>query len=488
MAGRIDVVGLGPGDENGIPLGTLRLLRGADRLWLRTEKHPVVRWLREEGISFQTFDHLYEKHADFESVYEAIAESLLEEAASGASPVYAVPGHPMVAERSVQLLLARGADRGVKVDVRGGGSFLDAAFARLGIDPVEGFALLDGTDLDASRIDPRLHLIIGQVYDRMVASDVKLALMEVFPDEYPITVASSLGVEGRERMSRMPLFSLDQDGEFDDWTLVYVSPAEDSGILRRRFDTLTEVIAHLRGPEGCPWDRKQTHQSLRKYLLEEAYEFLEAVGEEDVEAMAEELGDILLQVVLHAQIAREEGYFDIRDVVGLLTEKLIRRHPHVFGEDRASDAEDVREKWEAIKERERAEKGRPQAESLLDGVPRFPALLQATELQKRAAQVGFDWSRREDVRDKLLEELEELFRADAFEKREEELGDLLFSAVALARFFEVDAEQALLTACRKFIRRFRFVEQRAAEAGEPVESFSLERLDAWWDEAKRRGV
>ena len=440
-----------------------------------------------EGISFQTFDHLYEKHADFESVYEAIAESLLRRRHPAPPRFMPFPAIPWWRSGRCSCSWPGETDRGVKVDVRGGGSFLDAAFARLGIDPVEGFALLDGTDLDASRIDPRLHLIIGQVYDRMVASDVKLALMEVFPDEYPITVASSLGVEGRERMSRMPLFSLDQDGEFDDWTLVYVSPAEDSGILRRRFDTLTEVIAHLRGPEGCPWDRKQTHQSLRKYLLEEAYEFLEAVGEEDVEAMAEELGDILLQVVLHAQIAREEGYFDIRDVVGLLTEKLIRRHPHVFGEDRASDAEDVREKWEAIKERERAEKGRPQAESLLDGVPRFPALLQATELQKRAAQVGFDWSRREDVRDKLLEELEELFRADAFEKREEELGDLLFSAVALARFFEVDAEQALLTACRKFIRRFRFVEQRAAEAGEPVESFSLERLDAWWDEAKRRG-
>lgn len=487
MAKAVTVVGLGPGDENGIPLGTLRLLRGANPLWLRTEKHPVVRWLRKEGISFRTFDYLYEAHADFESVYEAIAESLLQEAISGASPVYAVPGHPMVAERSVRLLLAKGPERGVKIDVKGGSSFLDMAFARLGIDPVEGFALLDGTALDASRIDPRLHLIIGQVYDRMVASDVKLALMEVFPDEYPVIVASCLGMEGKERLSRMPLFSLDREDRFDDWTMVYVPPSQDSGILHRRFDTLTDVIAHLRGPEGCPWDRKQTHHSLRKYLLEEAYEFLEAVGEEDFEAMAEELGDVLLQVVLHAQIAREEGYFDIRDVIGRLTEKLIRRHPHVFGKDRASDAEDVKEKWEAIKEREREEKGRPKVKSLLDDVPRFPALLKATELQKRAAKVGFDWDRKEDVRVKLQEELEELFRADSPEKREEELGDVLFSAVALARFFEVDAEQALLTACRKFSRRFRFVEQRAAETGKGMESYSLEQLDKWWDEAKNRG-
>ncbi len=488
MAGTIIVLGLGPGDESGIPLGTLRLLREADKIRLRTEKHPVVRWLRREGIAFQTFDHLYEAHADFESVYGAIAESLLQEAASGASLIYAVPGHPMVAERSVRMLLAKGPDRGVKVDVRGGGSFLDTAFARLGIDPVEGFAMLDGTALEASRIDPRLHLIVGQVYDRMVASDVKLALMEVFPDEYPVTVASCLGMEGRERVSRMPLYALDREDRFDDWTLVYVPPSGDSSTLHRRFDTLTEVIAHLRGPEGCPWDRKQTHRSLRKYLLEEAYEFLEAVGEEDFEAMAEELGDVLLQVVLHAQIAREEGYFDIRDVIGRLTEKLIRRHPHVFGEDEASDAEDVKGKWEAIKERERAEKGLPKAESLLDGVPRFPALIRATELQKRAAKVGFDWVSKEDVRVKLMEELEELFQADSPEKREEELGDLLFSAVALARFFGADAEQALLDACRKFDRRFRFVEQRAAETGERLETFSLEQLDKWWDEAKIRGL
>lgn len=488
MAETITVVGLGPGDEDGIPFGTFRLLLEADNIWLRTEKHPVARWLRDEGISFQTFDPLYEKHADFESVYEEIAETLLEEAISGVSPVYAVPGHPMVAERSVQLLLERGPDRGVKIDVKGGGSFLDTAFARLGIDPVEGFSMLDGTALDTSRMDPRLHLIICQVYDRMVASDVKLALMEVFPDEYPVTVASSLGMEGRERIHRMPLYALDREELFDDWTLVYIPPSEDSGILNRRFDTLTDVIARLRGPDGCPWDRKQTHQSLRKYLLEEAYEFLEAVGEEDFDAMAEELGDVLLQVVLHAEIAREEGYFDIRDVIGRLTEKLIRRHPHVFGEDRVYDAEDVKEKWEAIKERERREKGEPKAESLLDGVPRFPALIQATELQKRVAKVGFDWARKEEVREKLLEELEELFRADCPEKREEELGDLLFSAVALARFFEVDAEQALLTTCRKFIRRFRFVEQRAAETGERLEEFSLEQLDKWWDEAKIRGL
>lgn len=488
MAGTITVVGLGPGDESGIPLGTLRLLREAENIWLRTEKHPVVRWLRGEGISFQTFDRFYEEHADFESVYEAIAEALLAEAKQGASLVYAVPGHPMVAERSVRLLLSKGPARGVEIDVRGGGSFLDTAFARLGIDPVEGFAMLDGTSLDASRIDPRLHLIIGQVYDRMVASDVKLALMEVFPDDYPVTVASSLGMEGRERVSRMPLYALDREERFDDWTLVYVPPAKDSRTLHRRFDTLTDVIAHLRGPEGCPWDRKQTHQSLRKYLLEEAYEFLEAVGEEDPEAMAEELGDVLLQVVLHAQIAREEGFFDIRDVIGRLTEKLIRRHPHVFGEDRAADAEDVREKWEAIKAREREEKGEAREDSLLDGIPQFPALLKATELQKRAAKVGFDWARKEDVRVKLLEELEELFRADSPEQREEEMGDLLFVTVALARFFDADAEQALLTACRKFVRRFRWVEQRASEVGERLEELPLEQLDKWWDEAKIRGL
>lgn len=486
LQGTITIVGLGFGDVSALPLGTLEILEQANVLWLRTEDHPVVDWLRKRDIRFATFDSVYESRADFESVYREIVERLLAEAQAGSPVVYAVPGHPMVAERTVRLLREEGPRHGIRVRINGGGSFLDAAFTRLGIDPIDGFLLLDGTDLSADRLDPRVHQLIAQVYDRMVASDIKLTLMEVYPDDFPVTVASGLGVKERERIDTVPLYQLDREERFDNLTLLYVPPTREARVLNRRFDTLTGIIARLRGPGGCPWDRKQTHQSLRKYLLEEAYEFLDALAQEDPDAMADELGDVLLQVVLHAQIASEEGTFNIRDVVGNLSEKLIRRHPHVFGDASAETADDVKQKWEEIKRQERADQLEPA--SLLDGVSsQFPALLRSTELQKRAAKVGFDWETPEEVRDKLMEELDELFQAEHPAHREEELGDLLFVVSALARFFDVDPEQALLGACRKFTKRFQWVEKRARDDGRPLSEIPMTQLDAWWEEAKGNG-
>ncbi len=482
--GKITVVGLGPGDWEGLPLGTYELLRKGGENWLRTEKHPVVKWMAKEGIPYQSFDYVYERERDFATVYQQIVAKLLAEAGSGKEIVYGVPGHPLVAERTVQLLLEKGPAANVSIDIRGGGSFLDVAFARLQIDPIEGFQLLDGTALDASMINPRLHLLVGQVYDQMVASEVKLTLMEIYPDETPVILASALGIEGVERIRTLPLFELDRVKDIDDLTLVYVAPTENPRVLRRRFDTLTQIVAHLRGPEGCPWDQRQTHHSLRPYLLEEAYEFLEAVAEDDSEEMAEELGDLLLQVLLHAQIGHEEGTFTIEDVIYGLSEKLIRRHPHVFGTEQVTDEAEVRAKWEAIKEEERS--GEQKNGSLLEGVENYPALLRAHELQQRASKVGFDWSQKEEVREKVLEELEELFHAEPA-KQEAELGDVLFSVVALARFFEVDPEQALLTTCRKFVRRFHYLEERAQKQQQALEALPLEQLDQWWNEAKKIG-
>ena len=471
--GKITVVGLGPGDWEGLPLGTYERLRKAEEVWLRTEKHPVIKWMAKEGIPYRSFDYVYEEERDFTTVYQQIAAKLLAEARRGKEVVYGVPGHPLVAERTVQLLLKEGPAANVSIDIRGGGSFLDVAFARLHIDPIEGFQLLDGTALEVSMINPRLHLLIGQVYDRMVASEVKLTLMEIYPDETPVVLASALGIEGVERIRTLPLFELDRVKDYDDLTLVYVAPTENPRILRRRFDTLTQIVAHLRGPDGCPWDQKQTHHSLRPYLLEEAYEFLEAVAHNDPEEMTEELGDLLLQVLLHAQIGHEEGTFNIEDVIYGLCEKLIRRHPHVFGTDKVRNEAEVRAKWETIKEQERNNKS--SNASLLEGVEKYPALLRAHKIQQRVSKVGFDWSQKEEVREKVFEELDELFHADP-SKQEAELGDVLFSVVALARFFEVDPEQALLTTCRKFVRRFRYLEEQARKQ---------QQLDHWWNEAKK---
>ncbi|PRZ13232.1 tetrapyrrole methylase family protein/MazG family protein [Laceyella sediminis] len=481
MNGKIVVVGLGFGDENGLTLGTLAVLERADRVFLRTERHPVVSWLRERGIQYVSFDDVYEKHARFETVYEEIAERLLAYAEEGGTVVYAVPGHPMVAERTVQLLLDA---EGIAVEVHGGTSFLDAMFASLKLDPIEGFQLLDGNDLSASRLDPRTHVLIGQVYDRLVASDVKLTLMDVYPDEHPVTIATACGVPGLEKLTTLPLYELDHGEWFTDLTSVYVPPVTDERALYRQFSTLVDVIATLRSPEGCPWDRKQTHESLRRYLIEEAYEFLEAVHDGDEEAMADELGDILLQVMLHAQIASEEGTFDIFEVISRLNDKMVRRHPHVFGEAQADTAEEVKANWEQIKAKER--EGEAEPPSVLGQVNEaLPALLLAYQQQKKAAKVGFDWEQMDEVFDKVREELDELGRAETATEREEELGDLLFALVNLSRFLKVDPELALIKSCQKFARRFRYIEERVRSQNRAWPDVSLAEMDAWWNEAKR---
>jgi tetrapyrrole methylase family protein / MazG family protein len=248
--------------------------------------------------------------------------------------------------------------------------------------------------------------------------------------------------------------------------------------------SIANVIATLRSPEGCPWDRKQTHESLRRYLIEEAYEFLEAVHDGDEEAMADELGDILLQVMLHAQIASEEGTFDIFEVISRLNDKMVRRHPHVFGEAQADTAEEVKANWEQIKAKER--EGEAELPSVLGQVNEaLPALLLAYQQQKKAAKVGFDWEQMDEVFDKVREELDELGRAETATEREEELGDLLFALVNLSRFLKVDPELALIKSCQKFARRFRYIEERVRSQNRAWPDVALAEMDAWWNEAKR---
>lgn len=248
---------------------------------------------------------------------------------------------------------------------------------------------------------------------------------------------------------------------------------------------LRAIVARLRAPEGCPWDREQTHASLRAGLIEEAYEVVEAINQNDDTNLCEELGDLLLQPIFHAQIAAEEGRFNFDDVARRIVEKLLRRHPHVFGEDQCADSAEVLRKWDDIK---RAEKG-GKAESALDGISGgLPALMRAEKVQKKAARVGFDWSEIAPVLAKIREELVEVeaeLPGNDGSKIEEEIGDLLFSVVNLARKLKVDGETALQRSTDKFSARFRQVEALASKRGLAMEKLSLAELDAIWDEVKR---
>lgn len=251
-------------------------------------------------------------------------------------------------------------------------------------------------------------------------------------------------------------------------------------------DRLLRIMARLRAPDGCPWDREQSHATLRATVIEEAYEVAAAISSGDEENLREELGDLLLQVVFHAQMARERGDWDFDSVAAGIVEKLVRRHPHVFGSENAATSSDVLKRWEEIKREEKGAK----AESLLDGVSEgLPGLLRAEKIQKRAAKIGFDWSELPPVIAKVREELAEVEAALADPKKvEEEIGDLLFAVVNLARKLQVDGEVALQGATDKFSARFRKIEAIARQRGLALEKMSLAELDEIWDEVKAGAV
>ena len=480
---QLTVIGLGAADFDQLQMGVYKQLKQAKKLYVRTEDHPVLHDLKEEGVVFSSFDHVYEKHDTFAPVYKEIA-TLLIEAAKEEPVMYAVPGHPLVAEQTVQYLIEAANKGQVNLKIEGGQSFLDPIFGALKIDPIEGFQLLDGTSMSMHDINMRQHILIAQVYDAFSASEVKLTLMEKYRDDYPVTIVTAAG-SAQEKLTTVPLYELDHVAELNNLTTVYVPPVTSDEEALRDWTTFRKIIATLRGPNGCPWDQKQTHESLKKYLLEEAHEFLAAVDAEDDYAMIEELGDVLLQVFLHAQIGEDNGYFNLEEVLASISEKMIRRHPHVFGDVSVEDADEVIANWEDIK---RAEK--EQAEGrLLDGEYRAESSLQtAYNYQKKAAKVGFDWPDVEDAWAKFIEEMKE-FQHEMTEgssaTRLDEFGDVLFTLVNVARFYKISPEEAMLHANEKFARRFGYIEQQVKASGKDFAAFTLEELDSFWNEAKR---
>ncbi|VBB06378.1 tetrapyrrole methylase [Lucifera butyrica] len=480
--GEITILGLGPGSFGLLTVEALDKLQQAEPLLLRTAKHPTVKELVKRGIRFESYDQVYEKKATFEEVYETIAADVLARAATAKQLVYAVPGSPLVAEKTVAIIREKAAAQGVNVSILAGMSFLEVLYSRLGIDPIDGLTIVDGCDMAAVPADTNHGLVVTQVYNNQIASEVKLSLMERYPDDFAVTVVRNLGIEGEE-IKTIPLYQLDRLPVIDHLTSLYVPHLPLTG---RRFtmDPLLDVMARLRSPGGCVWDLEQTHQSLRRYIVEEVYEVLEAIDRQDPEQLCEELGDLLLQIVFHARIAEEGGIFSMQDVIDGVTGKMLRRHPHVFGDITVRDAAEVVLNWEAIKKREKA----GERLSVLDGVPAgLPSLMRANKLQVKAAKVGFDWDNIAPVWEKIKEELAEL--KDAVERGdnveiEAEMGDVLFAVVNLGRFLQVEGETALNVTNNKFIRRFSYIEQYVQKQGLAWETLSLQELDALWNRAK----
>ena len=478
MSPGIVVVGLGPGNPDQITLEAWRAIESAPEVYLRTTHHPSVAAL-PKTVTYYSFDHFYETYATFAEVYEHIAQTVVELGGRPQGVIYAVPGHPLVGETSVLHILELARGCGLATRVIAGVSFLEPTITALGIDPFDGLQICDATILAQRHhpnLDPDVGALVAQVYNRHLASELKMTLMNLYHDEQPLKLVRGAGTP-QQAVYELPLYALDHQEDLDHLASIYIPPLERPGSLA----SFQDVVARLRAPGGCPWDRQQTHQTLRSYLLEETYEVLAALDADDVEALKGELGDLLLQILLHAQIASEDGDFKLTDSVQHIIAKLIRRHPHVFGEVTVESAEEVLRNWEQIKREERGN----EFISLLAGIPAaLPALSQAAEMQRRAARVGFDWPNVEPVMDKIGEELEELRQAPDAQNRAMELGDLLFSLVNLARWHDIDAESVLRETNQRFARRFATIERHAAEAGTPLEKMTLAEMDALWERAK----
>ncbi|GGG98198.1 nucleotide pyrophosphohydrolase [Staphylococcus pragensis] len=352
MTHTITIVGLGNYDIDDLPLGIYRFLKEQQHIYARTVDHPVIASLQNE-LTFESFDSIYENNDDFASVYQQIVDTLIEKAATD-DIVYAVPGHPRVAETTTAKLLEYSATHDdVDVKVLGGKSFIDDVFAAIDEDPNDGFTLLDGTALSENVLNIRTHTLITQVYSAMVAADIKITLMERYPDDMLVKVVTGAHSTGAN-VVEVPLFELDRDEAiFNNLTSVFVPKVTDDEAMYQDFDFAVQTIDRLVDDEnGCPWDRVQTHESLKRYLIEESFELFEAIDNEDDWHMIEELGDILLQVLLHASIGKKEGYMDIKEIIESLNAKMIRRHPHIFGEEEAESIDDLNDFWATAKSKE----------------------------------------------------------------------------------------------------------------------------------------
>src|SRR5712691_6768604 len=505
MMTSITIVGLGPGQWSDLTLQAHTVLTEAaadnKMVYFRTLIHPTVEPLKAEipNLRIESFDYLYDESSNWDMLYQQIAEEIC--TLSEQQPViYAVPGHPLIGEASVQRVLALARARGLSTNIVAGLSFLEPVCTALELDPLEtGTQIVDATTLAtlttdeiAGKIIPTLPLLVAQVYNRRIASAVKLALSELYPDEWRVklvtaALTSTGNTEDRhEAVIEMPLYELDRNSLANHLSTLYVPPLDELTALRLP-ETLRYVTMRLRRePDGCPWDREQTHQSLIRYVIEETYEVVEALEENDMEKLADELGDLLLQVYLHAEIARQEGDFAIGDVFEHVNAKLIRRHPHVFGELQVSGAGQVLQNWEVIKRQERMDAGKDvQQESVLDRVPQAsPALIIAQEYQKRAAKLGFDYPNLQRVLTKLTEEIHELQEATTPEHVREEMGDVLFMVARAARELKIDAEEALRLANRKFRQRFQAMEELVRSEGRRFDSYSKEEWSTLWKRVK----
>ena len=428
----IHIAGLGPGDAGSITMETYNLFKNT-KVVLRTKIHPTVATLEDWRVEYRSLDHVYEENDSFEEVYSDLAKEVLKLYQDDFKDMtYCVPGNPLIAEKSVVELVALLKEAKIPYKIHSAVSFIDVILEVLERDPIKGLLILDAQDLGRKGITGETDTILTQVYNKRIASEVKLALTDYLDDETEIIYIRNAGIGGEELIRKIPLWALDRQEDIDHLTSVFI----EADAVKPGFNDFRRTISTLREPGGCPWDREQTHESLRRYLIEEAYEAADAITEGEMDDVREELGDVLLQVVLHSRIAEENGDFTIQDVIRTVNEKMITRHPHVFSNLEVDDTKEVLYNCEKIK---KTEKGEMSLAEKLEKLPRsVPATMRAQEVIKKAKSYGYASRSTKE----LIKQLTDLLKDEALNE-EKKLADVLFYTVLLVDAYGFQAESSL---------------------------------------------
>ena len=472
----IQIIGLGAGSADDLTVKAYKALSEKIPTFARTDRHPIVNELRK-NMDIESFDKYFEEYEDFDEVYENMTLKLIELSKKYGKINYCTAGSPYYGDIVTKKLTNEYKSQ-INTIIIDGMSFLDKCLKLSGFADYNNIKILDCLEADEFSFDVNSFNVITQVYDLEIASLLKIKLMEIYPEDVNTLIIDVL----EENVKNIPLFMLDQEKNYGFSTYFCILPIEISKNRVYNVNNLLRIVKILRGPDGCPWDKKQTHHSIRQNVIEEAYEVVDAIDNDDVDNLVEELGDLLFQVIFHSELGSEEGYFNFNDVINKLCTKIYFRHPHVFGDVKADNAEEALASWENSKQKE---KNLATYTDNLKNVPKaLSTLSRSYKIQKRAAEVGFDWPDSDGAIEKIKEELQEFieeYNNDNIENMEEEFGDLLFALVNFARFEKINPDIALNKTINKFIDRFEYIEKNSTK---DLKQMTLKEMDELWEESK----
>lgn len=464
-------------NKNNITNNYLKAIKSAKNIVLRTNNCSLAEYLTNNNISYLTLDNLYENSTNFDDLNNKSAE-FIQELSSKGDVLYGVLD--TLIDSSVKTIINNNFEVSILPCVCTSSEYI-AEITK--INSQNGIVVFSATDILSKNFNPNLPQLLLEISSPYLASELKLKLMDFYDDETKIYLLNR--TKTKIKLAEIELFELDMQNKYDVYTGIFIPAIEFRQRHKFTVDDLVDIISVLRAPGGCPWDRKQTHQTLRQNLLEESYETIDAINNDDDDNLCEELGDVLLQVVFHSLIAKDRQAFNINDIATRVSQKMIDRHVHVFGELKLDTAEDVLKNWEEIKKKE---KGLETISQTMEEIsPSITALMRANKVQSKAAKVGFDFPNVEEAYNKVYEEINEVLaeiKSKNNENLEMEIGDLLFSIVNVARILGIDSELSLNKSTKKFIKRFKTMEKLIKNDKKALKHLTLNEMDVYFNRGK----